>query len=245
MNPADAVGYVLSLFRGQPKPVVQHSSNAAIGGIDETNEITRARYAATAQSQVGDYDAAVANLQRVHDLEVAEAGEPDCTSEIRRAKYLQKAGKRDEAWRIFEGLLTKHQRDEWLAIDLLDAMRLHLQREAKAAEAIHYGVAHRLARVALYREWKRKAQAELKKKVESYGSPELERLIRENLRRDVELCERWLSELTDAADVKKLATTLSKKAKIPEEADALASRLQAAIVSEHGPFDYLSGEGVR
>lgn len=234
-----------SLFRRKPKPQVKVTLTTSVAGPQEGAEVTRARYAATAHSQAGDYEAAVADLQRVHDLEVAEAGEPDCTSEIRRAKYLQKAGNGDEAWRIFQGLLARHQRNEWLAIELLDAMRLHLQREGKAADAIHYGVAHRLARVALYRDWKRNAQADLKKPVESYGSPELERLVRQNQHRDVQLCDRWLDELTDAADVKKLATTLCKKAKTPEEADPLASRLQADIASDRDPFAYLSAEGVR
>ncbi|MGZ2411283.1 tetratricopeptide (TPR) repeat protein [Sphingomonas sp. F9_3S_D5_B_2] len=210
----------------------------------ESPEIVRARYAATAHSQAGDYEAAAADLQRIHDLEVAEAGEPDCTSEIRRAKYLQKAGQGDQAWQIFQRLLKKHQRDEWLAIDLLNAMRLHLQREGNPAAAIPYGVAHRLARVALYRDWKRKAEADLRKPVESYGSADLERLIRENQHRDVELCDRWLAELTDADDIAKLTTTLCKKAKVPEQAEALAGTLHNNIASELGPFAYLPAEGV-
>lgn len=152
---------VWSLFRRFAKPEVEVTFTATVRVQEEDPELTKARYAATAHAQLGDYTAAVADLERVHDLETADGSDADCFSEIRRAKYLQRAGQGDKAWQVFRSLLARHGKEPWTAIDLLDALRLHLQREGKAGEAIHYGVAHRLARVELYRAMKADAEAAL------------------------------------------------------------------------------------
>lgn len=228
-------------LKTQPEVRVEVSSGIYVQ--QEDPEITRGRRAATIHAQAGDYTAAVADLERVRNLECADGSNADCASEIRRAKYLQKAGRGYEAWQIFQRLLAKHRNYAWLIIDLLNAMRLHLQREGRPSEAIHYGVAFRLARIKLYQEWKTEAQTALASPVESYGSKDLEKLIRENQRGDIELCDRWLGELTDIADIKKLAKTLCKKAGEPEQADALVERLEREIERRTGPFDYLEAEG--
>lgn len=216
-------------------------------GVDlqhEDPKITRGRRAATAHAQAGDYAAAVSDLERVRDLESADDSEPDCVSEIRRAKYLQKAGRGGEASEIFHRLLKKHRKDAWLTIDLLNAMRLHLQREGKAGDAIHYGLAFRLARIKLYRDWRAEAQTALANPVESCGMKDLEKLIRENQRRDVELCDKLLGELLDSTDIQRMVATLCKKAGVPEHAESLVERLNRGIEQQIGPFDYLRAEGV-
>ena len=138
-----------------PQPTVTMTAQHHV----EAPEVTNARYAATAHAQSGDYGKAIVELERVHQLETEGGEEAQVHSEIRRAKYLQKAGQGDEGWRIFVGLLNRHGGEPWTSIDLFDAMRLHLQREGNASEAIAYGVAHRLARVELYRAMKARSRS--------------------------------------------------------------------------------------
>lgn len=234
---------VWSIFRRlfSPQPTLTMTLQHQV----EDSEITEARYAATAHAQSGDYEKAVAELERVHQLETASGEDPQIHSEVRRAKYLQKAGDGDEAWRIFVKLLERHGCEPWAAIDLFDAMRLHLQREGKAGEAVHYGVAHRLARVQLYRAMKSDAEAALSGPIESYGSKRLEGMIRKNHKSSIEIANTWLKELTDPIDLGKLATTLCKKAGVPDQAGRVVDRLTHEIDRYTGPLDYLQSEGVR
>lgn len=211
----------------------------------EDSEITDARYAATAHAQSGDYRKAVAELDRVHQLETAGGEEPQIHSEIRRAKYLQKAGDGAVAWRVFLGLLNRHGGEPWTIIDLFDAMRLHLQREGKANEAIAYGVAHRLARVQLYRAMKADAEAALKGPIEAYGSANLERMIRHNHQCSIVSADTWLKELSDPADISKMSATLCKKAGSFDKAESLAEQITKEIENRTEPFDYLDDKGVK
>lgn len=210
----------------------------------EDPEITNARYAATAHSQSGDYGKAAAELERVHQLETAGGEEAQTHSETRRAKYLQKAGQGHDAWRVLVGLLDRHVGEPWTIIGLFDAMRLHLQREGKANEAIPYGVAHRLARLELYRAMKADAETALQGPIEAYGSENLERMIRQNHQSSIESADTWLKELSDSADISKMSLTLCKKANCPDKAEELAEEITREIGRQTGPFDYLDAEGV-
>lgn len=69
-------------------------------------------------------------------------------------------------------------------------------------------------------------------------------MIRKSHQSSIEIAERWLSELADPAEVRKLATTLCKKAAAPEQTDTLIERLNRDIEGQTGPFDYLKAEGV-
>jgi hypothetical protein len=230
-------------FRRKKAEPPRITLTASIHVAEEAPELTEARYSATAHAQGDDYAAAVADLERVRDMETAGGGEPQSHSEIRRAKYLQKAGRGPEGWRIFEDLRSRHRDNLWVAIDVLDAMRLHLQREGEAGKAVAYGVAHRLARVKLYREMKAEAEAALAGSIESYGSERLEDMIRRNHHASVELADRWIAELTDPADVERLAKTLSKKAGTPDTAASLTLDISRHIERGTDPFDYLQSGG--
>lgn len=228
-----------SLFK-RKKPDPPHITfTATLQHVEEPREMTQARHAATTHGRAKDYSAAVADLELVHGIETANGDAPQWHSEIRRAKYLQKAGRGVEAWEIFENLLAHHRADLWISIDVLDAMRLHLQREDKADRAIAYGVTHRLARVKLYRGMKAEAEEALAGPIESYGSENLEDMIRRNHQSSIESAEQWISELTDAAEITKLATTLCKKSKTPEAAKDLANDVLNLVEHRTDPFDYL------
>jgi hypothetical protein len=205
---------------------------------EESPEVTAARRAATAHARAGDYNAAVSYLERLRELYISAGSPPDCAVEIRRAKYLQKAGRGVEAWQIFLQLLNEHG-DDWLLVDVLDAMRLHLQREGQSTEAITYGAAHHLACVAIYRKMRAEAQAALAGPIEAWGSEDLERQIRRNHQSSIDLADKWLSQLTDPADLTALATTLCKKAGMPEQVNQLVEQLGHEIERQTRPLDYL------
>lgn len=233
-------------LREQPNPTeppLRVTISASVYVEHEDPELTRARKAATTHGQVGDYEAAVADLERVHELETRDGSSANCTSEIRRAKYLQKAGRGDEAWQLFKQLLEVNQGNPWLLVDLLNAMRLHLQREHKAQLAIGFGIAMRLAQVKLYRDWLREAEAAVSAPIQSHGSEELERLIIQNRERDIEICNKWLAQLTDPTDLTALVRPLCKKAASPDQTERLVSELQAEIERGTLPLDYLKAEG--
>lgn len=69
-------------FKAQPEAQIEMSSGIYVQ--QEGPNITRARRAATTHAQAGDYVAAVSDLERVRELEIADGSEPDCISEIRR-----------------------------------------------------------------------------------------------------------------------------------------------------------------
>jgi hypothetical protein len=209
----------------------------------EDPQITQARKAATAHGQAGDYAAAVADLERVHELETSDGSAADCTSEIRRAKYLQKAGQGEDAWHLFKELLQDNQGNPWLLVDLLNAMRLHLQRESKAEQAIAFGLAMRLAQVKLYRDWLRVAREALGAPVQSYGNKELESQIVQSRERDIEICTTWLARLTDPTELSALVKPLCKKAGVADQSERLTCELQAEIARATSPFDYLEAKG--
>jgi tetratricopeptide (TPR) repeat protein len=226
------------------EPPLSVTISASVYVQDEDPKITRARKAATAHGQLGDYGAAVADLERVHELETSDGSSANCTSEIRRAKYLQKAGRGEEAWQLFKQLLEDNRRDPWLLVDLLNAMRLHLQRENSAKDAIVFGIAMRLAQVKLYRDWRREAEAALVAPIQSYGSKELERLTIQSRERDMEICNKWLAQLTNPTELTALVRPLCKKAGVPDQTERLVSELQVEINRATRPLDYLEAEGV-
>lgn len=231
---------IWSFFKRKKPEIPAITLTASIHVREEPPELTDARYSATAHAQTNDYAAAVADLERVRAIETSEGEDAQSHSEIRRAKYLQKAGRGPEGWAVFEGLLSKHRGNLWTVIDVLDAMRLHLQREGEADRAVAYGVAHRLARVKLYREMKAQAETALAGPIESFGSAQLEDMIRKNHKASIDLAEKWIGELTDPAEVEKLAKTLCKKAGKPEEAAQQAVDLTRHIERGTDPLDYLA-----
>lgn len=224
-----------SLFE-QPRPLASLD--------DDVPQITQARRNATAHAQAGDYSSAIADLERVREFETAGGSEPEFSSEIRRAKYLQKGGRGDEAWRVYRQLMIRCANDPWTMVDVFDAMRLHLQREGQAGEAIPYGVAHRLARIKLYREWRREALTALSGPLESYGIEKLDHMISANRQSEIDLSDTWLRELTDPAEVRKLASSLCKKAGVPHRTNELAEHISGLIAQQIGPFHFLQMEEI-
>ena len=67
---------------------------------------------------------------------------------LRVPRYLQQAGRQEEAWQEFHNLLTNgypnmqkgDQARHWIERDVYDKMRLFLQRENQPGEAVWYGV---------------------------------------------------------------------------------------------------------
>lgn len=194
---------------------------------------------ATALIRSGDTSGAVKALEEAQSLE----GEPQSHDEIRRAKYLQKDGRSAEAWAIYVRLLDESD-SAWIDVDVLDAMRLHLQREDQAERAIDFGIAHRVARVNLYREMKREAEEVLNgpmpesMKAFSRGSDLWERQ-REHHRSMVEFAAKWIADLTDPTDLADTMTKLAKKAKLPERIPALVEMITAAIETDRSVRDCL------
>ena len=208
-----------------------------IGFDVDSPEVAAARRAATEHARNGDLAAAIAELDRIHALELAETGTTKPHSEIRRAKYLQKDGRGREAWPTYETLLADHRDNPWIVIDVLDAMRLHLQREGRGDHAIRFGVAHRLARLKLYRAMRTEAAAT---PIETYANRELEDLIRQNNAATSELANRWITTLTSPAEIEHLAKTLSAKAGNAKAASHLAIEIARQIEQETDPFEFLT-----
>lgn len=198
---------------------------------------------ATARSRAGDTCGAVRALEDAQALE----GEPQPHDEIRRAKYLQKDGRAAEAWAIYTRLLEQSA-SPWIDVDVLDAMRMHLQRDGQAERAIDLGIAHRVARVNLYRDMKREAEEALEGPIpdclralgdDAWASNLWERQ-RENHRFSVDLADKWISNLTDPTDLVSMVTKLAKKASAPERIPALVEAVTSAIVSGKSARDCLS-----
>lgn len=202
---------------------------------------------ATAAASQKDYARAVAAMERVREIQIEEDGEPRINDEIRRAKYLQFANRGTEAWELYSVLIEKYENNEWLIIDLLDAMRLHLQREGNSARAINYGVAHRLARVRLYRNMKLEAETAPPNErfdfLDKAAQAQMDKTYAQLNQSSAELGDRWIAELTDPKEVQKLATGLCRKAGTPDRAQELANTVLAKIESEEGPFDHLTSVG--
>jgi len=204
---------------------------------------------ATTLSRSGDMAGAIEALEEAQRVS-GEAPQPH--DEIRRAKYLQKDGGGAEAWDIYQRLLSA-SKSGWVDIDLLDAMRLHLQREGRAAEAIHYGIAHRLARIALYRGMRAEAEAAIagpmpdalaplgdRELDDLFDSASLWERIKANHRTSIEIADKWLTELTDRDAITKATTTLAKKAGELDRVDALVTSTFAAIEAKTAPRAYLA-----
>ena len=189
---------------------------------------------ATALIRAGDTGGAVKALEEAQSLE----GEPQSHDEIRRAKYLQKDGRAADAWAIYVRLLAESD-SAWIDVDVLDAMRLHLQRDGQAERAIDFGIAHRVARVSLYRDMKREAEVALggpmpdymKSLGQSARASELWERQKEQHRSSIDFAEKWISDLSDPTDVTDTVTKLAKKAKVPERVPELIARTFAAIES--------------
>lgn len=202
--------------------------------------LTAARQAVTELSRENDYAAAVVELERIRCMETAGGEDAPSHSEIRRAKYLQKAGRGAEGWQIFECLLTSNRHNLWVVIDVLNAMRLHLQRENQAEQAIRYGVAHWLARVCLYRDMKLEAEAALAGPIKSDGSEDIEDLRRQYDQSRIITAECWINELVAIDQVEKFVAALCKKAKKPDAVERLTADVMNCIERGIDPFDYLA-----
>jgi hypothetical protein len=160
--------------------------------------------------------------------------------DIRTAKYLQAEGRGGEAWEMLAGLLDNSE-SIWFDINVLDAMRLHLQREGAASRAIHYGIAHRLARVQLYREMAAAATRVLESE-ESPPNDAFERELWVDHRtlqsHHLRSARQWLSELETTDAVAALIGKLHRKA---GSADPTPTLLKAMHAIETGTTarDYL------
>lgn len=197
---------------------------------------------ATALIRAGDTSGAVKALEEAQSLE----GDPQSHDEIRRAKYLQKDGRSMEAWAIYVRLLDVSD-SSWIDVDVLDAMRLHLQRDGQAERAIDFGIAHRVARVNLYRDMKREAEEALKGPIPDHlrelgddaWASDLWDRQRANHRSSVEFADKWIADLTDPADVAETVAKLAKKANLPERIPALVEAITKAIETGQSARDCL------
>ena len=140
-------------------------------------------------------------------------------------------------------MLIRHALDPWI-IDVLDAMRLHLQREGQGGEAIAYGVAHRLARIKLYKEWRYEAEKDLSVPFKGLGTETLSHTARANKQNEIDSSDTWLRELTEPTEVKKLAASLCKKGGVAHRTDDLAKHIGDLITQNIGPLRFLQIEGM-
>jgi hypothetical protein len=206
---------------------------------------------ATSLSRAGDTGGAIAALEEAQRISGEAAQVPD---EIRRAKYLQKDGRADEAWAIYAGILEASQ-SSWTDVDVLDAMRLHLQRDNQAGLAVHFGIAHRLACIELYRNMRREAEHALEgpmpDALKPIGDAALDMLLdgnrtwermKDNHRFSIELADKWLGDLTDPGDLRRSIEALAKKAGLAEHVPALLQAVVEAIALERRARDWLSTE---
>lgn len=200
---------------------------------------------ATALMRAGDTGAAVKALEEAQTI----GGERQSHDEIRRAKYLQKDGRPAEAWMIYLRMIDESN-SAWIDVDVLDAMRLHLQRDGQAERAIHFGIAHRLARISLYRDMKQQAEVSLNGPIPDYlkaldrseGVFDLWERQKEQHRWSVEFAEKWIGDLTDSTDVTDAVTKLAKKAKMPHRVPELVESVFVAIESATSARDYLRAQ---
>lgn len=197
---------------------------------------------ATALIRSGDTSGAVKALEEAQSLE----GEPQSHDEIRRAKYLQKDGRSAEAWAIYVRLLDESD-SAWIDVEVLDAMRLHLQRDGQAERAIDFGIAHRVARVNLYRDMKREAEVALMGPIpeslralgDDVWASDLWERQRKNHQFSVDFAAKWIADLTDPTDLADTMTKLAKKAKLPERIPALVGAITEAIETGRSGRDCL------
>lgn len=97
---------------------------------------------ATKQKKKGDLEGAIETLRKAYKINEANNEGIGNTAFLQLPMYLQAAGKNDEGWNEFNKLLL----DGWSADTSLDfyyiydKMRLFLQREQRAIEAVPYGV---------------------------------------------------------------------------------------------------------
>lgn len=224
---------------------------ASQDGMVEQQAILARRREATARSRAGDHAGAVAAIEQA---QLVAGGVPAVPDDIRRAKYLQRDGRGAEAWDIYCRLFAASA-SAWDDVDLLDAMRLHLQRENEGKRAIAFGIAHRLARIALYRAMKLDAETAIAgpppEHVQSIEHPELRgkslwERMKDNHRNSIVTAETWIAELTDAADLEKFVQGLLKKAGNLDDLECWAAMLRRGIDEHISARDFLAqvlGEG--
>jgi hypothetical protein len=130
---------------------------------------------------------------------------------VEEGKRLAKEGKADAASLKFGDALRSESL--WLIVEALDAMRLHLQRSDQGREAVAYGIAHRVARVQLYRAMHDDDVADLDWPVEGEGWwIKLLTRSQELARNNLAFSEKWIRELSDPEDIDKLVSKLDSKA---------------------------------
>lgn len=219
------------------------SAKAAAVGAEMSSEGEAAwelKRKATERSSVGDMAGAIAALEAAQRA----SGEPPAVhDEIRRAKYLQRDGRGAEAWAIYLRLFARpHQ---WEDVDILDAMRLHLQREGDRDRAALYGVAHRLARADLYRRLKAADEMVLAEPGPSGSDPAFRQrtweLQQSNAQNGIKLAEDWLVELTSSVEVAALTAKLAKKTSLDQA--GLMKNTLAALASEVSAREWLRTRG--
>lgn len=202
---------------------------------------------ATAHKDAGSVTKAVEALEDARNaVDPADQNMVTAVS-IRTAKYLQRDGRGVEGWAMLAKLLDASS-SVWHDIDVLDAMRLHLQREGEAGRAVHYGIAHRLARVQLYCGMAMSAKSMLENDTKP-PRDQFERGLWEGRRtlseHSLRSARQWLSELETVDAVAELVGKLLKKAKQTEHAPAVLLTALTAIQTDMKPRDYLRQHDVK
>ena len=118
---------------------------------------------AAKQKKEGNLESAIETLRKAYKINEANNEGIGIAAYLRLPMYLQKAGKNDEGWSEFNKLLT----DGWSTYtnmdfevfyyiyDIYDKMRLFLQREQRAIEAVPYGViSHIMWAMHHFNRWK-------------------------------------------------------------------------------------------
>ena len=104
---------------------------------------------ATAKKERGDLDGAIELLTQFWSLEPFTSSGYPVETYLKLPMYLQKAGRRDDAWRALNVLITGYlyptaeQNDQVLPMtrsDIYDKMRLFWQREGEPSLALRYGI---------------------------------------------------------------------------------------------------------
>ena len=103
---------------------------------------------ATALKKAGDLEAAISKLREAYAAIERDGEQHNVDPFLRLPAYLQAAGRSDEAWREYNNLIVHgfpNQGNDWSLLTMFhskiyDKMRLFLQREGKAEQAIVFGV---------------------------------------------------------------------------------------------------------
>jgi hypothetical protein len=171
---------------------------------------------ATAKKKEGDLDGAVDMLRQAYQQIDREPVEHTTTTYLRLPKYLQSAGRNDEAWAEFNRLLVEghpSQKRDPISLpgdhsQIYDAMRLFLQREKRPDRAIRSGIMSFLYGYVSLHNWSRSREESAEYRIE----------LREQFR-----------EGTTRQEIENMLSKLLKKAKCEEKLPTLTAIVQRAV----------------